>query len=213
MIWKKLLCVFLAFTLTVCTGCAIIGEDEAVTDQPSDTQGGTLTDDAERIAYYEALVEQLQSELLAVKSELFETKTEYEERIAELEASTSTTPEAIDFTYTVSENKVTVTAYSGSNVNVQIPSTIDGKPVTAVGDKAFLNNTTVQSVVIPEGVKTIGWFAFSGCIALGAVSMPSSVESISYGAFENCPQALTVFCPTGSYAESYARSYGIATAN
>lgn len=209
---KKVLCIFMVLVTVLCTGCSIVGGDDQDPDQTNETTSNSTTD-ADRVAYYEQLVSQLQSELLAVKSELFASKTEYEERIAELEAATKTEPAAKDFTYTVKGDRVTVTAYNGSAVNVQIPATIDGKPVVAVGDRAFLNNKTVQSIVLPEGVETVGWFAFSGCISLGAVSVPSSVESISYGAFENCPQALTVFCPKGSYAESYAKSYGIATVN
>ncbi|MBQ9760101.1 MAG: leucine-rich repeat domain-containing protein [Clostridia bacterium] len=210
---KKLLCVLLALLLSVCASCAFIGEEGSTTDNSDQNGTDAPATDAERLAYYENLVTSLQAEILAIKAELHATKTEYENRIEEMESEKNDTAQQAEFTYTVSGNSVTVTAYNGKSVSVQIPALIDGKAVTAIGDKTFLNNTTVQSVVIPEGVKTVGWFAFSGCVSLGAVSLPSSVESISYGAFENCNRALTVFCPAGSYAESYARSYGIATAN
>ena len=210
---KTAICLVLAFALTLCAGCALIGEEEPVTDGGG--QGGTQTPatDADRLTYYENLVTQLQAELLAVKAEMQAAKTEYENRIDQLESETSTIPEACAFTYSVSGDGVTITAYTGKDVNVQIPSQIDGRAVTAIADKAFLNHSTVQSIVVPEGVRTVGWFAFSGCVSLGAVSLPASVETISYGAFENCNRALTVFCRTGSYAEQYARSYGIATAS
>lgn len=236
--WKKTLCTCLALMAVTCSGCgweagsnadqstttdpygSSTGQTTTVTPQGSGTtKGEGQTDapdeDASKLAYYEKLVGELQAELLAMKAELFETRTEYEERIAELEAGKNEKdePQTKAFTYTVSGDSVTITAYTGSDVHVQIPSTIDGKSVTALGDKVFMNNKKVESVVVPEGVKTVGWFAFSGCISLSAVSMPASVESISYGAFENCPASLTVFCPSDSYAAKYAKSYGIATAN
>ena len=156
------------------------------------------------------MVNDLQAEVLAVKTELFMAKSEYDARLAELEAQKELSAVGIPFAYAVAENGVTITAYTGNDVNVAIPASVDGKPVIAIGDKAFLNNKTVQSITLPEGVKSIGWFAFSGCISLGAIRMPSSVEAIAYGAFENCPTSLTVFSPKGSYAERYAQSYGIA---
>ena len=221
--WKKTLCACLALMLVSCSGCSIQAGDgtEQTTNKPTYENSGTTmqnpdqmpNSDADKLAYYEKLVGELQADLLAMQSELFATKTEYEERIAELEAEKNgeATPQTKDFTYTVSENSVTVTGYKGSSVRVEIPSVIEGRNVVAIGDKVFQNNKKVQSIVVPEGVKTIGWFAFSGCISLGAVTMPASVESISYGAFENCPSSLTVFCPSDSYAWQYAKSYGIAT--
>ena len=98
--------------------------------------------DAEKLAYYEKLVGELQADLLAMQSELFETKAEYEEIIAELEAEKNRdeTPQTKDFTYTVSGNAVTITGYQGSSVRVEIPSVIDGKNVVAIGDRTFQNH-------------------------------------------------------------------------
>ena len=207
---KRILCWVLAVLVTVGTGCAFVGEEgggASTTVPPS-------ASDADRLAYYAGRVSELEEELLRIKAEYFAAKTVYEDRIAELETGkTEETPPESEFTYTVSAEGVTLTAYTGRSINVQIPASIDGRAVVSIGDKTFLGNATVQSVVVPEGVRSLGWFAFSGCVSLGAVSLPASVETISYGAFENCSQSLTVFCPKGSYAERYAQSYGIATAS
>ena len=212
MFLKRFLCLACVVCISVLGGC------RSVADRPSEelsTSGNETTkqdsDDA-RLVYYEQLVNELKSEILTLKADLFSAKSEYEERLQELEAGREASPSGLPFTYTVEGDRITITAYTGTDVNVTIPSQIDGKRVVAIGDKAFLNNKTVQSVVLPEGVEAIGWFAFSGCISLGAISIPSSVASISYGAFENCPSALTIFCPGDSYAQKYAQSYGIATA-
>ena len=43
-----------------------------------------------------------------------------------------------DFEYSVSgDNKVTITEYTGKAEEVEIPSQIDGKQVTAIGESAF----------------------------------------------------------------------------
>ena len=44
----------------------------------------------------------------------------------------------VDFKYTVLDNgKVKITGYTGSSENVTIPSSIDGKAVTLIGQYAF----------------------------------------------------------------------------
>lgn len=186
---------------------------DVIENVTENTQKEETTPEEDRLAYYEELVTALKGEILAVKAELFATKSEYNGRLTELESIASGNVTSSEFTYLVSGGKVTITAYLGNAINVQIPSSIDGMPVYAIADRAFLNHTSVQSIVIPEGVQTVGWFAFSGCVSLGMVALPASVVSIAYGAFENCSSALTVFSPKGCYAEAYAKSYGIATSN
>ncbi len=64
-----------------------------------------------------------------------------------------------------------------------IPSTIHGKPVTAIGEKAF-QGVQITSVVIPEGVTTIGPWAFNNNL-LEAVDIPDSVTAIGEYAFSS----------------------------
>ena len=210
---KRFFVILLAFGVCLLYGCASGKAEEK--KQSVDTQAiANAQGDSDfyaRIAYYEQLVATLQEEVLAMKTELFEAKIEYEARIAELEATLEEQAKNDDFTYTVSADGVTIIGYRGDALRVQIPDQIDGIPVVAIGDRAFAGNTKIQSVTVPDGVVTVGWFAFSGCVSLGSVTLPASVLSISYGAFENCPSSLTVFCTSNSYAQKYAQSYGIAT--
>ena len=81
-----------------------------------------------------------------------------------------------------------VTGYRGYyNEDVlEIPSTIEGKRVTAVDDLAFAGKFVEGrkiSVIIPEGVTKIGYGAFNGCKAISSVSLPSSLTYIDDGAF------------------------------
>ena len=127
-------------------------------------------------------------------------------------SNNNTTPDKVvaktDFKYTTENGQVTITGYNGTNIDIEIPSNIDGLPVTSVGEEAF-KNAMIRSVIIPSSVREIGWFAFSGCTCLESVNIPSSVLSIEYGTFDYCPKTMTVNCEKGSYAEAYALSWGI----
>ena len=98
-----------------------------------------------------------------------------------------------DYTYTVSDGKVTITGYSGSGGNITIPSNINGCDVTAIGDYAFTGHGTLREVTIPDTVTSIGKNAFSNCYytdyvtytGITKVIMGSEVTTIGEGAFYN----------------------------
>lgn len=115
--------------------------------------------------------------------------------------------------------------YSGSGGSVDIPSTINGQKVTAIGAGAF-EGANISSVSIPSGVTKIGQMSFSDCSKLSSVSLPSdlisigdcafdgcsslksitipdSVTSIGDNAFDGCDD-LTIRCSNGSAAHEYA---------
>ena len=220
------LCLILGTLLCGCQketdGTAADTKDPPVKNEQNQTIGSTDTsqsgsqEDQTRLAYYEQLVNELQQEVLNLKTEIYTNRVEYEAHIEELKASQapsgSTSPSAL-FQYTVTNGQATLTAYIGKDKAVDIPTTVDGYPVVAIGDRTFLDNAALTSVTIPQGVTSIGWFAFSGCVSLEYVSIPDSVETISYGAFQNCDTQMTVSCPIGSYADRYAQSYGLKIAH
>src|SRR5579859_3250664 len=59
------------------------------------------------------------------------------------------------FSYTVTNQTVTITGWTATNGVVAIPSTINGLPVTSIGDNA-LGNSGLTSVTIPDSVTSIG---------------------------------------------------------
>ena len=71
----------------------------------------------------------------------------YAERLESLFASNPTAP-VEDFTYEVTDDGVTVTAYTGGEVVVVIPDTIEDKPVTAIGYEAFRGCSQMTSISI-----------------------------------------------------------------
>ena len=162
-----------------------------------------------RLEYYEGLVGDLQQEILDLKTTIYTNQVEYESKLSALMGSGA--PSDTSFEYVQKNGEATLISYNGNASEVKIPAVLDGYPVTAIADRAFANNTSLSSVIVPSGVKEIGWFAFSGCVFLTEVTLPASLQSVEYGAFENCGASLTVRCPGGSYAQQYARSYGLRT--
>ncbi len=91
-----------------------------------------------------------------------------------------------NFKYTVgSDDTVTITGIREVSASLSIPTTINGKTVTAIGNNAFRNKTQITTVSIPEGIKSIGGRAFAGT-SISYVIIPASVDTIQYQAFENC---------------------------
>jgi hypothetical protein len=75
----------------------------------------------------------------------------------------------------------TIIGYTGSAIVVDIPATINGQPVTAIGNSAFSSNK-LTSVTIPNSVIEIGIYAFYQN-QLTSVTIGNKVESIGSLAF------------------------------
>ena len=69
---------------------------------------------------------------------------------------------------------------------VVIPREHDGRPVTQIEDRAFMNCTGLTSITIPDSVISIGDLAFEGCMNLVNVTIGSGVTSIGVHAFYKC---------------------------
>ena len=88
------------------------------------------------------------------------------------------------FKYSVNDdNEVTLEKYMGTDTEITIPSTIDGKTVTNIGKNSCWMNNKITKVIIPDTVVTIDKEAFSGCKNLTEVEIPSSVTTIGQNAF------------------------------
>src|SRR5213075_1632900 len=73
------------------------------------------------------------------------------------------------FDYTNVNGAITITGYNGSGGDVTVPGSIDGLPVTAIGNSAFLDRTNINILRMPDSVTRIGAHAFDGCIWLFGV--------------------------------------------
>lgn len=61
-----------------------------------------------------------------------------------------------DYTYVVSLGCAAITSYTGSDVNLIIPDTLGGYPVTRICLSAFQKCKTLETVYVPDSVISIG---------------------------------------------------------
>ncbi len=67
-----------------------------------------------------------------------------------------------------------------------VPTTYNGKPVTVIAQRLFMDCEQLVSVTIPEGIEFISLLAFESCDSLERVYIPASVSKIEENAFFNC---------------------------
>lgn len=127
-----------------------------------------------------------------------------------------------DWEYNILDNAtVEITKYNGNDEKPTIPSVINGKKVTKIGENAFqdcqsikiadipygiadigrgafFNCKNLNSLTLPDSVETIGESAFSYCICLESVRIPGSVTSIKSGAFDCCYSLKRINVDTGN---------------
>ena len=161
-------------------------------------------------------LERLQNLLTELKAETPSTDTKptdstTSESTIESESDSLTEGSAL-FSYVREGDVAIITGYSGEDSRLVIPTMIDGYAVSAISDNAF-SSKKIRDVVIPDGVTKIGWFAFSECSSLSSITIPASVTSIGYSALPSGISPVTIYCPKDSFAERYAKSYGISYAN
>ena len=110
-----------------------------------------------------------------------------------------------DYKYTYNDDDtLTITAYNGSETSVDIPSEIKGSRVTAIGNKAFYTNKTIQQVNIPDTVLTIGEQVFYNCDYLNNVKLPENLTSLGYHAFASCDSLYNITLPASLTKIGYA---------
>lgn len=99
----------------------------------------------------------------------------------------------------LADGTVEITGYTGQDTEITIPSTLDGKTVTRIGDCAFQSgrNLTdeVTTIIIPSGIKSIGRYAFRDCMKLTSITIPDTVTTIEDSAFDGCEVLPTIIIP------------------
>ena len=64
-----------------------------------------------------------------------------------------------------------IVRYSGEEERLTIPDTLDGHPVTAVGDRAFSEDWKLKAVTIPARVTDLGANPFAECLSLTRITV------------------------------------------
>lgn len=192
-----------------------------------------------KLEYYEGIIKDLEERLLNEKESSYIAAETYKQTIAELEANVEALNRKIEilskkepqssadseFKEQVAVNPDqsqnngqqspeficdgnTIIKYEGNGGTVTVPERVGGITITQIGEEAF-KNSNVEKMILSDNIEYIDWFAFSGCKNLSEIYIPASVTSIGYGAFDNCSSFLVIKCPKGSYAEAFAKSWGI----
>ncbi|MDR1563396.1 MAG: leucine-rich repeat domain-containing protein [Oscillospiraceae bacterium] len=91
-----------------------------------------------------------------------------------------------DFSYTVSNQEVTIVRYDENCTVVDIPETVKGYPVVAIGYGAFYNCKNLSEINLPESLRIIEDSAFSGCSSLTSINIPKNVTYVESYAFGGC---------------------------
>ena len=106
------------------------------------------------------------------------------------------------------DGTVIITKYAGNDTVYEIPSEIDGKKVTGIGNRAFQNSTSLTNVTIPDGVTHIDECAFQGCSSLTDIALPDSLTIIDSYAFNNCAMLTSITIPNGVTRIEWETFYG-----
>jgi len=108
-------------------------------------------------------------------------------RSAQYAESNALTTEDGRFEYIeLGDGTIEISKYIGTETEVIIPSSIDGKVITTIGYMAFRNCSNITDIEILEGVKRLKNDVFYNCSNLTNIKIPSSVTNIGGSAFMGC---------------------------
>ena len=125
-------------------------------------------------------------------------------------AAAPKTREDTEYQYAVHEDtrSVEILKYlgsAGSTIEVSVPASIEERPVTAIGEQAFLDFELLTTVILPDSITRIGKEAFRGCRQLEQINTPASLQDLGKGAFMYCEKLAGFFLPKSllSFSDEY----------
>ena len=107
--------------------------------------------------------------------------------------------ESEGFRYRLLEDETAeILAYVGKDLRLVIPDTLDGHPVTSIGEEAFYNyRYSMEDITIPATVTHIGSAAFS-MTDLEKIEIPAGVVRMDENPFGYCEQLKTITVAEGN---------------
>lgn len=120
--------------------------------------------------------------------------------IAPLSASAETSTEIVtttsgDYEYTVlDDGTAQITKYNGNEAELSIPTELDSKKVTSIGDYSFEKCKSITSLTIPAGI-SVGKNAFRYCENIKNLTLSDGVTTINNGAFSFCNKLESLVLP------------------
>lgn len=133
-------------------------------------------------------------------------KTGKSEKTTDFDISSLTPDNWEDYLeYEIKNDKVIITGYTKSPKYIIIPDTIEGYPVTEIGDRAFKDCWNLEAVKIGNNIERIGGRAFEYS-DLKYIDIPDNVTFIYSDAFEGTP--ICKKCKAGIiYVDGWAIGY------
>lgn len=86
------------------------------------------------------------------------------------------------------ENRqITITRYLTHNTqSVSLPDSIEGFPVTAIGEGCFFSHSEIKEIILPKSLTRIGDQAFALCKGISELELPDQIEELGCYAFRDC---------------------------
>lgn len=187
---KKILAAALAVTLTFGSSAAVFAEPAASPDLidayesllSDSTDDSSLADDNSDTADTDDPADSADDTSSEAAGDSAADTQSADESAADVNTADASVPKGLKYKAD-DDGNITITGFKSKAKSLTIPAEIDGKPVTAIGEAAFQENTTLEKIVIPEGVESIGDMAFYDCENLSDITIPSTVQDFGMMAF------------------------------
>ncbi|MDT2227957.1 leucine-rich repeat protein [Enterococcus faecalis] len=172
--------------------------DNVETDLSKSNQDNVAINSDQNIVENESLSKE-EKETTPAPISLNDNDTNAESTVAD-KTVTKSTPEGA---FTVSGGVITGYDATLGGTDVVIPDSINGIPITTIGDSAF-SNKGITSVTFPNTVTIINRLAFDNNPNLTNVQLPSNLTTIGMGAFRECGLTNVVIPDSVTTLDSYA---------
>ena len=94
--------------------------------------------------------------------------------------------DGVPYTYVeLEDGTIEIRSYTGRRRYIVMPTYIDGKVVSSIGEEALKGQTNIRQVTLPSKLVSIRREAFSNCINLVSILIPDTVTDIGEYAFLN----------------------------
>jgi len=101
------------------------------------------------------------------------------------------TPEE-QFTYTTSNEKITITDYSGNDEIIVIPEKINGVRVTEIAENA-IRGKSAETIFLTKNITSVAKDAITDCANLTTLYISDSVTKMSNSGVSNCPELANLY--------------------
>lgn len=103
--------------------------------------------------------------------------------------------EGLKYTLNKDGESYSVTGHGSAAGDITIPAYYEGKPVTAIGETAFLAQQDLTGITLPDTITRIESMAFCDCSNLTSVTLSKGLTHIGVSAFAACEKLKEISLP------------------